>query len=203
MQLDIRPLEGRFVRLEPLAPEHREALLALFETDAEAWDVNSVAGCGGDFDVWWTEAEGAFVAGARQVYVARSLRDAAVLGTVSFFNPRPAGRVVELGAVLLSAQARREPAQVEVFNLMLAHAFGCGAMRVEFLVDTRASRSRAAVEKLGAAREGVLRRHTITAAGQVRDTAVFSIVDLDWPAIEARQRYQLSEAFVPAMARAA
>ena len=203
MQLDIRPLEGRFVRLEPLSPEHRAPLSAAFQADPEAWDVDSIDGCGGEFDAWWAEAEAAFIAGGRHVYVALSLRDAAVLGTISFLNPRPAGRVVELGAALLSERARREPAHLEAFHLMLAHAFVSGVMRLEFLIDVRAARSRALVEKLGASREGVLRRHKITPAGHVRDTAMFSIVDLDWPAIEARQRYQLSEAFVPAMARAA
>lgn len=204
MPLDLRPLEGRFTALEPLAPEHRSPLAAVFETEAEAWDVDSIDGCGGDFDRWWAEAESAFVAGARHVYVIRSTRDAAVLGTLSFLNPRPATRVIELGAGLLSERARREPAQVEAFHLALGHAFACGVMRVEFLVDARAARSKAAVAKLGAAKEGVLRRHRITAGGQVRDTAVFSIVDLDWPAIAARQMYQLSEAFVPAvLARAA
>jgi N-acetyltransferase len=203
MQLDLRPMEGRFVALEPLSAEHREGLAGVFLSDAEAWDVDSVEGCGGDFDAWWAEAEAEFVSGRRHLYVVRSLTDAAVLGTVSFFNPRPSAKVVELGAVLLTEAARRSPAQVEAFHLMLSHAFGCGAMRVEFLIDVRAARSRAIVEKLGASREGVLRRHKITAAGHVRDTAMFSIVDLDWPAIQARQQYQLSEAFVPALSRAA
>lgn len=203
MKLDMRPLDGRFVRLEPLSPEHREGLAAIFEANPEAWDVDSVDGCGGAFDVWWAETEAAFVSGARQVYVARRQWDGAVSGTLSFFNPRPAGRVVELGAVLLSEQAKREPAQVEVFHLLLAHAFSAGALRVEFLIDVRAAKSRARVEKLGASREGVLRRHKIDDAGRIRDTAMFSIVDLDWPAIQSRLQYQLSEAFVPAPRAAA
>jgi RimJ/RimL family protein N-acetyltransferase len=86
---------------------------------------------------------------------------------------------------------------VEAFHLLLGHVFAHDAMRVEFLIDVRAARSRAAAQKMGAVREGVLRRHRVTSTGQVRDTAVFSIVDLDWPAIQARQRLQLNVSFIP------
>ncbi|MBC7668709.1 MAG: GNAT family N-acetyltransferase, partial [Gemmatimonadaceae bacterium] len=69
-------------------------------------------------------------------------------------------------------------------------------IRVEFMIDVRNSRSQAAVEKLGADKDGVLRNHKITWTGHVRDTAVFSITDADWPGVKQRLDYRLQESFV-------
>ena len=194
---DTLVLEGRFVRLEPLAPGDRDGLAAIFEANPDEWDVDSVDGCGGHFNNWWEDAVRAMGQGERQVFTVRRRSGGAVVGTMSLLNARPATRAVEFGAALFDASFRAEPGYVEAFHLALDHVFAHDAMRVEFLIDVRAARSRAAVEKLGAVREGVLRRHRITPTGQVRDTAVFSIVDLDWPAIQARQRQQLSVSFIP------
>jgi RimJ/RimL family protein N-acetyltransferase len=68
---------------------------------------------------------------------------------------------------------------------MLKHAFDSGAIRVQFRVDTRNIRSQAAVAGLGAVREGVLRRDRLTWTGYVRDTVYFSILDDEWPAVQA------------------
>jgi len=70
--------------------------------------------------------------------------------------------------------------------LMLDHAFHCGAARVQFKVDTRNARSQAAVAKLGAVREGVLRRDRLTWTGYIRDIVVFSILDHEWPQLKPR-----------------
>ncbi len=82
---------------------------------------------------------------------------------------------------------------------MLAHAFdgelfGAPAHRVEFMVDVRNFRSQAAVRKLGATQEGVLRRNKVTWTGHVRDTAVFSIIAEDWPAVRDRLDARLDAA---------
>ena len=66
------------------------------------------------------------------------------------------------------------------------HAFDSGAVRVEIITDGINTRSQAAIAKLGAVREGVLRRHKITHTGRVRDTVMFSITDEDWPAVRGR-----------------
>jgi RimJ/RimL family protein N-acetyltransferase len=75
---------------------------------------------------------------------------------------------------------------------MLDHAFNAGAIRVQFRVDSRNKRSQAAVAKLGAVREGVLRRDMITWTGYVRDTVVFSILDHEWPAVKDRLQRRLA-----------
>ena len=75
--------------------------------------------------------------------------------------------------------------------LMLEHAFDSGAVRVQFRVDTRNLRSQAAVAKLGAVREGVLRRDRLTWTGYVRDTVFFSILDEEWPAVREQLEMRL------------
>ena len=84
----------------------------------------------------------------------------------------------------------------ECKRLLLAHAFEAGAMRVWFKIDAINARSRAAVLKLGATQEGILRRDCITWTGRVRDTVFFSILDDEWPAARERLDARLA-AFVP------
>ena len=79
--------------------------------------------------------------------------------------------------------------------VMLEHAFASGALRVQFRVDTRNKRSQAAVAKLGAVREGVLRRDRLTWTGYVRDTVVFSILDHEWPAAKQQLERRLTAFF--------
>jgi RimJ/RimL family protein N-acetyltransferase len=74
---------------------------------------------------------------------------------------------------------------------MLQHAFAHGARRVELLTDLRNVRSQAAITKLGAVREGVLRRDRITWTGHVRDSVIFAITDLDWPGVQQRLQARL------------
>ena len=70
-------------------------------------------------------------------------------------------------------------------RLMLEHAFESGARRVQFRVDAANTRSAAAMRKLGAHEDGLLRRDMITWTGRVRDTIIFSILDDEWPAVRA------------------
>jgi RimJ/RimL family protein N-acetyltransferase len=103
---------------------------------------------------------------------------------------------LEIGSTFLHPDARSGPVNPEAKRLMLNHAFENGAVRVEFRVDIRNARSQSAVLKLGAEKEGVLRANMITWTGHVRDTAVFSIIDSDWPAIQERLDFRLREDFV-------
>ena len=97
---------------------------------------------------------------------------------------------VSIGTSFLHPSVRGGPANPEMKLLMLDHAFDCGAERAQFKVDTRNRRSQAAVAKLGAVREGVLRRDTWT--GYIRDTVVFSILDHEWPELKARLQQRVA-----------
>jgi N-acetyltransferase len=100
---------------------------------------------------------------------------------------------VEIGATFLRPDVRASPVNPEAKILMLSHAFDSGAVRVQFKVDMRNERSQAAVAKLGAVKEGVLRRDTRTWTGHIRDTVVFSILDSEWPAVKLRLEQRLAE----------
>ena len=173
------PLEGRFVRLEPFVPALKEEVRAAMDCDAETWAIMSSNGAEEDFEGWWAKA------GGRLAYAIRRLSDGRVVGTSSYMTLRPEHRGLEIGSTFLHPDARGGPVNPESKRLLLAHAFDQGVVRVEFMVDVRNQRSRAAVNKLGAKQEGVLRRHKITWTGHIRDSAVFSITDHDWPTVRA------------------
>ena len=177
------PLEGRFVRLEPFTPDLREAVREMMDCDTEGWSIMSSNGQDEHFASWWGAAMAEQSGIQRLPYAVRRLSDGAVVGTTSYMTLRPANRGLEIGATFLHPDARSGPVNAESKRLLLEHAFAAGIVRVEFMVDVRNARSQAAVAKLGAVREGVLRRHKITWTGHIRDTAIFSITDLDWPGV--------------------
>jgi RimJ/RimL family protein N-acetyltransferase len=132
--------------------------------------------------------------GVRIAYAIVRQSDDKLVGTSSYLNMRPAHGGLEIGATFLHPQVRAGATNPEVKLLLLDHAFRCGALRAEFMVDVRNLRSQAAMAKLGAVREGVLRKHKITWTGHVRDTAVFSILDSDWPQLRAQLSERIAKA---------
>jgi RimJ/RimL family protein N-acetyltransferase len=174
MQLLSRPLEGRYVRLEPITPAHEEALKASIDCDPEAWEIMSVNGCGEGFETFWAQTLGETQRGERIGYAIRRKSDGKVVGTTSFLAIRPLHGGVEIGATFLNPDARSGLVNPETKLL-------------------RNARSQAAVTKLGAQKEGVLRHHKITWTGHVRDTVVFSIINTEWPAVKARLEFRLTE----------
>ena len=191
MNLTIDAMTGRFVRLEPFTAALRDEVGAGQDADAEGWAIMSSSGEGEHFAAWWDAAFGEHGRGERIGFAVRRLADGRVVGTSSYLHIRPEHGGVEIGATFFHPDARSGPVNPEAKLLMLAHAFGAGAERVEFMVDTRNLRSQAAVAKLGAVREGVLRRHKRTWTGFLRDTAVFSILREEWPAVRAGLEHRL------------
>ena len=192
MELPFDTLEGRFVRLEPIGEAHREPLRAAVDCDPDTWTIMTANPMGEGFDGYWDAIQDGIATGQRLAYAIRRIADARVVGTTSFMGLRLAQRGLEIGATFIHPDVRATAVNPECKLLMMAHAFAAGAVRVEYLVDVRNLRSQAAVEKLGAVREGRLRRHKITWTGHVRDTAVFSITDLEWPQIRARLEQRLA-----------
>jgi RimJ/RimL family protein N-acetyltransferase len=178
--LESRPLVGRFVRLEPLAEAHREPLRAACEADRAIWDIYPYSMAGEGFDPYWTRSMTRMAAGEAVIFAI--LRDGALVG-VSGFGPDKANATTDIGGTYLHPDARGGPVNPEAKRLMLGHAFDAGARRVQFKVDAMNTRSAAAMRKLGAHQDGVLRRDQITWTGRVRDTIVFSILADEWPAV--------------------
>jgi N-acetyltransferase len=191
MDIGFQPLQGRFVRIEPLAAEHREDMRAAIDCDPESWSILLATPVGAAYDEFWT----AMLTGpltARMPYAIRRLADGRVVGTSSYFMASAKRDGVEIGSTFLHPDVRASAVNPEAKLLMLGHAFDSGAIRVQFTVDLRNTRSQAAVTKLGAAREGVRRRDGRTWTGYVRDTVVFSIIDSEWPAVKQRLEQRLA-----------
>ena len=186
MDLTVMPLENRFVRLEPFTDALEDEVRAALDCDAPSWDIMVSAAYGPHFDGWWRSALGAVDQGTRIAWAVRRLSDGAVVGTTSLYEIKPDYRRCEIGSTFYRPEARGGPVNPACKRLLLGHAFDSGAVRVEIITDAINPASQAAIRKLGARDEGVLRKHKITFRGRIRDTAQFAILDDDWPEVRAR-----------------
>ncbi len=164
------PLASGDLRLELLTGAHREGLRAACAADREIWAVYPYSMQGAHFDAAFETMLG----GARQVYAIFNGDELA--GCTSWYNHDSANRSVYIGGTFIAPAVRGSGFNTALKRLMIGHALACGIDRIVFEVDTRNTRSCAAVLKLGAQKEGVLRRNRITWTGFVRDTAVFSLL---------------------------
>jgi RimJ/RimL family protein N-acetyltransferase len=185
-----RSLEGRWVRLEPLAETHWAGLCAV-GLDPELWE-------------WMpsritNKAEMRdFIAAARlpgnRAFATVERASGRVAGTTRFMNVDPANRRVEIGWTWLGRAWQRTAVNTEAKFLMLRHAFEeLGCVRVELKTDALNQRSRAAILRIGAKEEGTLRQHMVTWSGRLRDTVYYSILDAEWPAVKAGLEAKLGE----------
>jgi RimJ/RimL family protein N-acetyltransferase len=184
-------LEGRFVRLEPLAETHRDDLL-----EAAAQDPVTFRYMGTDLSVG-ASAWDAYLADAlRPDYVAWATVDTTTgraVGSSRFGDIAPEHGRVEIGWTWIAPSHQRSATNTEAKLLQLSYAFDeLGATRVTLKTDGRNLRSQAAIERLGAQREGALRRHMRMPDGFIRDTVYFSILDDEWPVVKARLEERLS-----------
>lgn len=189
-------LEGKYVRLEPYDEGLKASLARALDCDAEAWNLFAMSGQGAHFEKWWSDLNGQVALGNWIAFAIRDRATQTIVGTSSFLNIKKERQCVEIGGTFLHPDARSGYANAESKLMMLGHAFACGARRVELLTDMRNARSQAAIAKLGAVREGVLRRDRITWTGHVRDSALYAVTDLDWPDVRARLERRL-DGFAP------
>jgi RimJ/RimL family protein N-acetyltransferase len=185
-------LTGRFVRLEPLTEAHRESLRPAAQ-DERIWEFNIVTGFGPAFDGWFDAALSESAKGTRVAFTVVRNVDNATLGSTSYLDPSPNHRRVEIGHTWYHPSAWHSAVNPECKRLLFAHAFEVlGLSRVAFNVDATNHRSRAAVRKLGATEEGILRQHAVTYTGRVRDTVVHSVLADEWTAVRDRLDRRLS-----------
>lgn len=185
-------LTGRFVRLEPIEQRHRDDLLA-----AAAEDPATFAYMSADLSVG-ASAWDAYLADAQRAdYVAWATVDAATgraIGATRFGDIAPEHGRVEIGWTWIAPSHQRSATNTEAKLLQLSYAFEeLGATRVALKTDGRNLRSQAAIERLGAQREGTLRRHMRLPDGFIRDTVYFSILAEEWPAVKARLEERLTQ----------
>ncbi len=160
--------------LVPLNETHREGLRDACAADPAVWTIYPYSMIGDAFDPAFDRM---IATPGRLPYAV--VADGVVKGCTSYFHDA-ANRSVEIGGTYLHPHARGTGLNRRMKALLVDHAFAQGANRIEFRVDARNLRSCAAVEKLGAHRDGVLRRNRITWTGHVRDTVVYSLLPGEW-----------------------
>ncbi|MDB4951360.1 MAG: N-acetyltransferase [Gemmatimonadetes bacterium] len=184
----LRPvtLEGRHVRLEPLAAAHVESL-ARVALDPELWRLTVASLLTlDDLRAYVDEALREAAAGAALPFATVDVATGQAIGSTRFGNAAPRDRRVEIGWTWLGRDWQRTAANTEAKRLMLGHAFETmGCARVELKTDALNHRSRNAILRIGAREEGTLRKHMLVQGGRWRDSVYFSILDDEWPAVRA------------------
>ncbi|WP_341366744.1 GNAT family protein [Yoonia sp. BS5-3] len=178
-------LENAFVRLEPLQPDHAPALTAAAATLGDLWYTSIPQ------DVP-AEIESRIARPNMQPFAVLG-PDGAPIGMTTYLNTDPHNKRVEIGATWLAKTAQGTKVNTAMKLLMLTHAFealGCNV--VELRTHRLNRQSRAAIERLGAQLDGILRNHMIMPNGTLRDTAVYSIIGAEWPAIKAHLQAKLT-----------
>jgi RimJ/RimL family protein N-acetyltransferase len=180
-------LEGQHVRLEPLSLGHLDDLSAV-AFDPEIWRWTSErAMSSGELRAYVERALAAARSGTVLPFATVSRAARRAIGSTRFANFEAPNRRVEIGWTWLGRDWQRTAINTEAKYLMLTHAFEkLGCVRVELRTDVLNERSRAAILRLGASEEGVLRKHAITSTGRVRDDVYYSILDEEWPGVKAK-----------------
>ncbi|MBV7255953.1 GNAT family N-acetyltransferase [Pacificimonas sp. WHA3] len=168
------------IRLAPFQDTHLPALRQACAEDQDVWDIYPYSMLGAHFDVAVARLAQLAEAGSWVRYTA--FHEGRLVGMTNYINPDKANGVVEIGGTYFVPSVRGTAFNGAIKRLMIDHAFAAGFRRVEFRVDARNGRSQRAVEKLGAVREGQLRRNRVTWTGYVRDTVVFGLLADEWQA---------------------
>jgi N-acetyltransferase len=185
-------LEGEIVVLEPLQAHHEEGLWAACQDPrTRTWTIPR-GKSPRHFQAWFETTLAASEEGEECAFATLDRATGRVIGGTGYHALREAHRGLEIGGTWLEPSAWGTGANVEAKLLMLEHAFErLGCMRVEFKTDARNERSRAALEALPAQFEGIFRKHMIIKDVGVRDSAFYSITDLEWPDVRANLRKRL------------
>lgn len=187
------PLAGTLTTLEPLSSDHAEGLRAAV-SDGELWRA------------WYTHVpEPQHIASEVErrlrlqsdalmaPWVVRRADTGVVCGMTTFLNLDPNNSRLEIGATWLASSVQGTGVNADAKRLLLTRAFdvlGCRA--VEFRTHWHNRQSRAAIARLGAKQDGVLRNHSVGPGGELRDTVVFSILDTEWPAVRTGLEHRVA-----------
>jgi RimJ/RimL family protein N-acetyltransferase len=186
-------LSGQHVRLVPLAAAHLPELLEA-AADPEIWRYLPVAPPKtlADMQSLLDSASRDVASGLSVAFATLDARTQRAIGSTRYLDVRPRDRGVEIGWTWLGRAAWRTPINTECKYLLLRHAFeDLGALRVQLKTDDRNERSKAAIARIGAKPEGVLRCDRVLWDGYVRDSAYFSVVHHEWPTVKRALEHKL------------
>lgn len=166
----LAPISDGDLLLEQFEERHREALRAACAADPDIWQLYPTD-WGGHFDACF---DAVLRNDQRNPFVLTLA--GRVIGMSGYLNLAPDRQTVEIGNSYILPETRGTGVNARIKALLLARAFASGIRRVEFRIDERNARSQAAVLKLGAVKEGVLRKERVTWTGYVRHTGLFSML---------------------------
>lgn len=181
-------LEGTYVRLVPPDFKYVDDLVEAAGPN-EIWEFIATAPGQSreEMRAWIEEAIAETRNGSRIWFIVIRKSDNRAIGATSYMDISRKDRGLEIGGTWLTPSAWRTPINTECKYLLLRHAFETlGYLRVQLKTDARNLRSQRAIERLGAVKEGILRKHMLVRDGYQRDTMIYSIVDAEWQAVKAR-----------------
>jgi RimJ/RimL family protein N-acetyltransferase len=181
-------LEGAHVRVEPLERRHAEDLFEVGK-DETIWPymprppLKSVQ----DAHALIDQALEVAAKGTQIPFAIIDRGTGKAIGSTRYLDIRRNDRALEIGWTWVGPQFQRTVVNTECKYLLLRHAFEeLGAVRVQLKTDLRNERSQRAIERLGAVREGVLRKHMVLWDGFIRDTVYYSVIESEWPEVKRR-----------------
>lgn len=183
-------LSGKHARLEPLTQAHVPGLYDIGrEPSIWQWMIRGAFENDRDCRDWVEAALDAQAASGHVPFAIVARESNRIAGCTRYFNVSIADRGLEIGHTWLGSAFQRSAINTECKWLLLEHAFETlGCARVQLKTDALNVRSRAAIERIGAKFEGILRKFQLTRDGRIRDTAMYSITEDDWPIV--RERFQ-------------
>ena len=176
-------LAGKHVMLRPLLKEDADRLSGIFEPELFTYTIDqpdwkSPAAIGDHVNRLVSD-------GSRVYFLIMNSMDASTAGHTAYLDIRERDKSLEIGATVIGRRFHGTPVNAETKLLLMGHAFEkLGAVRVQLKTDARNLRSQAAIEALGARREGTLRSYQTNSAGYVRDTVIYSVISSEWPAVK-------------------
>jgi RimJ/RimL family protein N-acetyltransferase len=194
MKIEKATLTGPRVRLEALTAQHLPGLASAI-ADGALWELPVTFVPHPDaLPEFLAKAEAAFLIGRELAFVTIDIASGAIVGSTRFRAMDAAHKRAEIGFTFIGKSWQRSHVNTEAKYLMLRHAFehwGCN--RVELLTDFLNLPSRAAIVRLGAREEGVLRSHMVMRDGRVRDSVVFSIIAAEWADVKRNLASRMAE----------
>ena len=186
------PLEGPTLRLEPLTLEHAPSLWPHVGPDTFLHTLELPRD--GSYEAFREWLGGTMSKPASLVFATVLAATDEPVGVTGYLEIRPEHRGLEIGRTWIGKAHQGSRVNPESKLLLFQHAFETlGAIRVQLKTDLRNLHSQRAIEKLGAAREGVLRRYQIRSNGAARDTVIYSVLADEWPALKARLEARLAD----------
>ncbi|MBL8747452.1 MAG: GNAT family N-acetyltransferase [Phycisphaerae bacterium] len=186
--------DGR-ARLEPLTPEHAASLFKVYGEDPDFFRYYTIAApdTPAKMSAWVGAALDQQASGLALPFAVFDKSIGEFCGSTRYMDIQPANRMLEIGSTFYRPRSRRTSVNTECKYLLLRHAFEVlGCVRVQLKCDARNEPSRAAILRIGASFEGIIRQHLARHDGTFRDSAMFSIIESEWPGVKERLERMLS-----------